>query len=57
MADKPIIIAPVNDAVIRKALSWSRPDFEDAVQMAVAMHAGANYLTRARFHLRPRIAG
>lgn len=38
------LIATVNEAVIRKALSWSRPDFEDAVQMAAAVHAGADYL-------------
>lgn len=37
-------VATVDDAVIRKALSWGWPDFEDAVQMAAAMHAGANYL-------------
>ena len=38
------IIAPVDDAIIRKALAWGWADFEDAVQMAAAVHIGANYL-------------
>ena len=29
-------VAAVDDTVIRKALSWGWPDFEDAVQMAAA---------------------
>ena len=37
-------IATVDDAVIRKALSWGWVDFEDAVQMAAALSAGADYL-------------
>jgi predicted nucleic acid-binding protein len=37
-------IAAVDDAVIRKAFSWGWPDFEDAVQMAAAAHAEADYL-------------
>ncbi|MCA9936363.1 MAG: PIN domain-containing protein [Ardenticatenaceae bacterium] len=36
-------IATVDDAVIRKAISWGWKDFEDAVQMAAAMNAGANF--------------
>jgi len=38
------VIAPVNDLVIRDALSWGWRDFEDAVQMATAVHANLNYL-------------
>jgi len=38
------IIAPVDDAIIRKALAWGWADFEDAVQMAATVHIGANYL-------------
>ena len=37
-------IATVDDVVIRKALSWGWPDFEDAVQMAAALSAGVDYL-------------
>ena len=37
-------VAPVDDAVIRKAISWGWTDFEDAVQMAAALGAGADYL-------------
>jgi len=37
-------IAAVNDKVIRQAFSWGWPDFEDAVQMAAAANAGADYL-------------
>lgn len=37
-------VATVDDQVIRQALSWAWSDFEDAVQMAAATHAGANYL-------------
>jgi len=37
-------VATVDDQVIRKALSWGWPDFEDAVQMAAATNAGADYL-------------
>ena len=37
-------IAAVDDAVIRKAFSWGWTDFEDAVQMAAAANAGADYL-------------
>ncbi len=38
------IIAAVDDDVIRKALSWGWSDFEDAVQLAAAVQAGADYL-------------
>jgi predicted nucleic acid-binding protein len=37
-------IASVDDAVIRKALSWGWSDLEDAVQMAAALFADADYL-------------
>lgn len=37
-------VAAVDDSVIRDALSWGRQDFEDAVQMATAVHANLNYL-------------
>jgi predicted nucleic acid-binding protein len=37
-------IAAVDDAVIRKALSWGWSDLEDAVQMAAAVLAQADYL-------------
>lgn len=37
-------IAPLNDALIREALSWGWHDFEDAVQMATAVHSNLNYL-------------
>lgn len=37
-------IASVDDAVIRKALSWGWSDLEDAVQMAAAVFADADYL-------------
>jgi hypothetical protein len=36
-------VATVDDAVIRKALSWGWKDFEDAVQMAAAANIHANY--------------
>ncbi len=42
-------VAPVNDAVIRKALAWGWGDFEDAVQMAAALEMQADYIiTRNR---------
>lgn len=37
-------VATVDDAVIRKALSWGWKDFEDAMQMAAAANVNANYL-------------
>lgn len=37
-------VATVDDQVIRKALSWGWQDFEDAVQMAAAVNAGADYI-------------
>jgi predicted nucleic acid-binding protein len=37
-------VASVDDTVIRQALAWGWVDFEDAVQMASALHAGADYL-------------
>jgi hypothetical protein len=37
-------IASVDDHVNRKAFSWGWPDFEDAVQMAAAVHTGVDYL-------------
>jgi hypothetical protein len=37
-------VATVDDAVIRKALLWGWTDFEDAVQMAGAVSAKADYL-------------
>lgn len=37
-------VVTVDDPVIRKALSWGWPDFEDAVQMAAAATVGADYL-------------
>lgn len=37
-------VAPVDDAVIRKALSWGWSDFEDAVQMAAAETDNVDYL-------------
>ncbi len=37
-------VATVDDAVIRKALSWGWPDFEDAVQMAASVAGNVNYL-------------
>ena len=37
-------IAAVDDSAIRKAFSWGWSDFEDAVQMAAAVNAGADYL-------------
>ncbi|MFZ0548825.1 MAG: PIN domain-containing protein [Candidatus Promineifilaceae bacterium] len=37
-------VAPVDDAVIRKALSWGWTDFEDAVQMAAADAVKTDYL-------------
>ena len=37
-------IAPVNDPIIRQALSWGWRDFEDAVQMATAVHTNLNYI-------------
>jgi len=43
-------VAAVDDGVIRKALSWGWPDFEDAVQMAAAANAGVNYLITRNLH-------
>ncbi len=37
-------VTTVNDAVIRDALSWGWQDFEDAVQMATAVHTKLDYL-------------
>jgi predicted nucleic acid-binding protein len=37
-------VAPVNQDVILKALALNWPDFEDAVQMAAAFSAQADYL-------------
>lgn len=37
-------VAPVDDAIIRDALSWGWQDFEDAVQMATAVHSKLDYL-------------
>ena len=37
-------IAPVDDTVIRQALAWGWRDFEDAAQMAAAVHANLDYL-------------
>ncbi|MCC6607332.1 MAG: PIN domain-containing protein [Anaerolineae bacterium] len=37
-------VAAVDDQVIRQALAWGWPDFEDAVQMAAAVQAQADYL-------------
>lgn len=37
-------VAAVDDAVVRKALSWGWQDFEDAVQVAAAMEAGIQYI-------------
>ena len=37
-------VVAVDDAVIRKTLSWGWADFEDAVQMATASEADADYL-------------
>ena len=37
-------VATVDDAVIRKALTWGWDDFEDAVQMAAAVSISADYL-------------
>jgi predicted nucleic acid-binding protein len=37
-------VAGVDEAVIRRALSWGWRDFEDAVQMAAAVEAGVDYL-------------
>ncbi|WP_420643306.1 PIN domain-containing protein [Candidatus Leptofilum sp.] len=37
-------VAAVDDQVIRQALAWGWPDFEDAVQMAAAVNAKADYL-------------
>jgi hypothetical protein len=37
-------VAAVDDAVIRTALSWGWKDFEDAVQMAAAQSADADYV-------------
>lgn len=37
-------VADVTDAVIRKAVTWGWRDFEDAVQMAAALAANADYL-------------
>ncbi len=37
-------VAAVDDQVIRQALAWGWPDFEDAVQMATAVQTQADYL-------------
>ena len=37
-------VATVDDAVVRKALSWGWDDFEDAVQMAAAVASKVDYL-------------
>ena len=37
-------VASVDQDVIEQALMLPMPDFEDAVQMAAAMHAGVDYL-------------
>ena len=37
-------VAAVDDQVIRRAMAWGWPDFEDAVQMATAVNIQANYL-------------
>lgn len=37
-------VATVDDQVIRQALSWGWSDFEDAIQMAAAANAAADYL-------------
>lgn len=37
-------VAAVDDQVIRQALAWGWPDFEDAVQMAAAVNIQADYL-------------
>jgi len=37
-------IAPVNETVIRQAISFGWHDFEDAVQMCAATQVGADYL-------------
>lgn len=37
-------VAAINDAVIRKALTWGWRDFEDAIQMAAALNEQADYL-------------
>lgn len=42
-------VATIDDAIIRKALIWGWHDFEDAIQMATALNAQADYLvTRNR---------
>ena len=37
-------VVAVDDTVICKAISWGWADFEDAVQMATASEADADYL-------------
>ncbi len=37
-------VAAVDDQVIRQALAWGWPDFEDAVQTAAAVQAQADFL-------------
>ena len=37
-------VASVDEQVIRQALAWGWRDFEDAVQMATAVHANLDYL-------------
>ena len=37
-------VAAVDDQVIRRAMAWGWPDFEDAVQMATAVNIQADYL-------------
>lgn len=49
-------VAPVNDAVIRKALAWGWNDYEDGVQMAAALEMEADYLisrNRSDFEAQP----
>lgn len=37
-------VTTLNDAIIREALTWGWQDFEDAVQMATAVHSNLDYL-------------
>jgi predicted nucleic acid-binding protein len=37
-------VAELNDKIIRTALAWNWKDFEDAVQMATAVNANADYI-------------
>ncbi len=43
-------VAAVDDQGIRQALAWGWPDFEDAVQMAAAVRAQADYLITRNPH-------